>query len=386
MNESPHPARLGRGLDHETHQAHSGADHPQAQNSRAADRPRQDRRRGLPGHRGDAADVPPLAAAVWRHAGRGGQATDPAGEGKRPAQEASRRSGAGEGHAQGPCRGKLLSPERRRRAVVVLQERYRASERLTCRVVGQHRSTQRHAGKVVDIEEAKLRHRLREIAAEHIRWGRRMAYRLVRREGWTVNHKRVQRLWREEGLQRPTPRKRKRARPADGSVRRHRAEHPHHVWAMDFQFDATADGRGLKFLNVIDEHSRLCLAIRVGRRCKAKDVVAVLEELTSLYPAPAFTRSDNGPEFIAQALRDWCEASTTTSTAYIAPGSPWENGFAESFNGRFRDEFLNTELFTTAPEAQLLADRWRWEYNSIRPNSALQGLTPLEAAQQGAAR
>jgi len=104
----------------------------------------------------------------------------------------------------------------------------------------------------------------------------------------------------------------------------------------------------------------------------------------SLYPAPAYIRSDNGPEFIAQALRDWCEASTTTNTAYIAPGSPWDNGFAESFNGRFRDEFLNTELFTTAPEAQILADRWRWEYNSLRPHSALQGLTPLEAAQQGA--
>ena len=157
-------------------------------------------------------------------------------------------------------------------------------------MAGQHRSTQRHGGKVVDIEEAKLRQRLREIAAEHIRWGRRMAYRLLRREGWTVNHKRVQRLWREKGLQRPTPRKRKRARPADGSVRRHRAEHPHQVWAMDFQFDATADGRRLKFLNVIDEHSRFCLAIRVGRRCKAKDVVAVLEDLTSLYPAPAFIR------------------------------------------------------------------------------------------------
>ena len=151
-----------------------------------------------------------------------------------------------------------------------MQERYRASERFVCRVVGQHRSTQRHGGKVVDLEEAKLRRRLREIAADHIRWGRRMAYRLLRREGWTVNHKRVQRLWREEGLQRPTPRKRKRARPADGSVRRHRAQHPHQVWAMDFQFDATSDGRRLKFLNLIDEHSRLCLANQVGRRCKAK--------------------------------------------------------------------------------------------------------------------
>ena len=223
---------------------------------------------------------------------------------------------------------------------MVLQEHYRASERFICRVLEQQRSTQRHAGKVVDLEEAKLRHRFQEIAADHSRWGRRMAYRLLRREGWTVNHKRLQRLWREEGLQRPTPRKRKRARPANGSVRRHRAEHPHQVWAMDVQFDATVDGRRLKFLNMLDEHSHLCLAIRVGRRCKAKDVVAVLEGLTSLYPAPAFIRSDNGPEFLAQALRDWCEASTTTSTAYIEPGSPWENGFAESFNGRFRDEFL----------------------------------------------
>jgi putative transposase len=126
---------------------------------------------------------------------------------------------------------------------------------------------------------------------------------------------------------------------------------------MVFQFDSTADGRRLKFLNVIYKHSRFCLAIRDGRRCKAKDVVAVLEELTSLYPAPAYFRSHNDPGFIVQALRDWCEASDTTSTAYIEPGSPRENGFADSFNERFRDEFLNTELFTTAPEAQLLADR-----------------------------
>jgi putative transposase len=182
---------------------------------------------------------------------------------------------------------------------------YRSSERLVCRLVGQHRSTQRHPAKVVSIEEGKLRRRLREIAAEHIRWGRRMASRLLRREGWSVNNKCVQRLWREEDLQRPTSRKRKRARPADGSVRRHRAEHPHQVWATDIQFDTTADGRRLKFLKVIDEHSRLCLAIRVGRRCKAKDVVAALEEPTSVYPVATVIRCDNDPEFIAQALRDW---------------------------------------------------------------------------------
>ena len=182
-------------------------------------------------------------------------------------------------------------------------------------MVGQHRSTQRHVGKVTGIAEAKLRRRLREISAEHIRWGRRMAYRLLRREGWTVSRKRVHRLWRGEDLQRPSPRKQKRAPPAEGSVRRHQAEHPQQVWAMDFQFDATEDGRRLKFLNVIDEHSRLCLAIRVGRRCKAKDVMAVLEQLTSIYPAPALIRKYNGPEIIAQALKHWSKAIGTT--AYI---------------------------------------------------------------------
>jgi len=152
-----------------------------------------------------------------------------------------------------------------------------------------------------------------------------------------VNHKRVQRFWREEGLQRPTPRKRKRARRAAGSVQRHPTEHPLQVLAMDFQFDASADGCRRKFLSVIPEHSRLCLAIRVGRSCIAMGVVAVLKELTSLYLAPELIRSDNCPEFIAQALQDWCEASNTTRTAYIATGSPWEPGLAEFFNARFRD-------------------------------------------------
>ena len=268
--------------------------------------------------------------------------------------------------------------------MVVLQQRYRASERFACRVVGQHRSTQRHGGRVPGLEETKLRQRLREIAAEHIRWGRRMAHRVLRREGWSVNHKRVQRIWREEGLQRPTPRKQKRARPADGSVRRHQAEHPHQVWAMDFQFDATADGRRLKFLNVIDEHSRLCLAIRVGRRCKGQGRGGRAGGAHQPLPGTGVHPIGNGPEFIAHALRRWCRTNGMT-TATIEPGSPWQNGYAESFNGRLRDEFLNIELFTTAPEAQILADRWRWEYNSLRPHSALQGRTPLEAAQEGAA-
>ena len=167
------------------------------------------------------------------------------------------------------CDGKLLSPERRCRAVVALQDRFRVSQRRACRLTGQNRNTQRRPVPLADIEEQKLRSRIRELARSHVRWGRRLVYRRLRVEGWEVNHKRVQRIWREEGLQRPLPRKRKRARPTDGSRTLLRAEYPHHVWAIDFQFDQTMDGRRLKFLNILDEYSRFCLAIRVARRCKA---------------------------------------------------------------------------------------------------------------------
>ena len=239
---------------------------------------------------------------------------------------------------------------------MALRAMFRVSERFACRVVGQHRSTQRHVGKVDDIEEAKLRRRLREIAAEHIRWGRRMAYRLLRREGWLVNHKRVHRLWREEGLQRPTPRRQKRARPADGSVRRHQAEHPHQVWAMDFQFDATADGRRLKFLNVIDEHSRLCLAIRVGRRCKAKDVVAVLEELTSVYPAPTFIRSDNGPEFNCFAEAQGLRPRSEEVVPAAAPALPTSN---QDHRGRTALQSRSTAGSGMNSSTPSFSPRWR---------------------------
>lgn len=246
------------------------------------------------------------------------------------------------------------------------------------------RSTQRRDVQLINLEEEKLRRRLRQIAAEHVRWGRRKAYQLLRREGWAVNHKRVHRLWREEGLQRPTPRARKRSRPGEGGAARLRAERPHQIWAMDFQFDETANGRPLKFLNIIDEYSRLSLAIRVGRRCRGQDVVDTLEELLMLYPAPENIRMDNGPEFISKALRRWCEQQGTR-TAYVPPGSPWENGFVESFNSRFRDEFLNTELFNSLQEARILAESWRKEYNTYRPHSALGGRTPSEAMQRHAA-
>jgi transposase InsO family protein len=200
---------------------------------------------------------------------------------------------------------------------------------------------------LADIEEQKLKRRIRELARRHVRWGRRLNYRWLRLDGWSVNHKRVQRIWCEEGLQRPLPRRRK------------RSEYPHHVWAIDFQFDQTMDGRTLKLLNVID----------------------TIEELLKLYPAPTHLRMDNGPEFIAHALQEWCTGNGS-ATAYIPPGSPRENPFVESFNGRFMDEFLNIELFATLQEAKLLAEQHRIEYDAYRPHSALQGGTPLEVLQQ----
>jgi putative transposase len=209
-----------------------------------------------------------------------------------------------------------------------------------------------------------------------------MAWRVLRREPgqpWTgVNHKRIQRLWREEGLRRPV-RSRKRRRIATGIAERLQAERPNHVWAIDFEFDETADGRRLKLANIVDEHTREALAMRVGRRCTADDLVDVLDALVAERGAPAHLRADNGPELIAWALREWCRLSGT-STQYIEPGSPWENPYVESFNGRVRDELLNLEEFTSLTVAQIVVEAWRIEYNTYRPHSALDGLTPAEYA------
>ncbi len=274
----------------------------------------------------------------------------------------------------------MVTPERRRRAVVVLVERFGVSERRACRLLGQHRSTQRRPARPVPEAEDKLRARLREIARVHPRWGFKSAHVIVRREGWHVNRKRIQRLWREEGLKRPQIcRKRRRLGPT--LTERLRATRPNQVWAVDFQFDETADQRRLKMANIVDEFTRECLAIRVGRSCDADALIDVLEVLMIERGAPEHLRMDNGPELIAWALRDWCRLSDTTTT-YIEPGVPWENPFVESFNGRFRDECLNIEEFGDLPEARLIVEDWRIEYNTFRPHSALGGLTPAEFAKR----
>jgi putative transposase len=207
-----------------------------------------------------------------------------------------------------------------------------------------------------------------------------MAWRVLRREPggqWSgVNHKRIRRLWREEGLRRPAgPRKRRRV--AAGVTERLRAERPNQVWAIDFQFDETSDGRRLKLANIVDEHTREALAMRVARTCSADDLVEVLAGLVAGRGAPEHLRMDNGPELIAWALRDYCRLSETRTT-YIEPGAPWENPFIESFNGRVRDELLNLEEFTSLTVAQVVVEAWRIEYNTYRPHSALGGLTPAE--------
>jgi putative transposase len=262
--------------------------------------------------------------------------------------------------------------------VVVLVDRFGVSQRGACRVVGQNRSTQRRAPRPMPHEEATVRRRLRAIARAHPRWGWKTAHSLLRREGHTINKKRTRRLWRDEGLRRHAPCRRKRTRPPGGGELL-RAEHPDHVWAIDFQFDETADYRRMKLCNIVDEYTREALAMRVGRSCTGDDVVAIIEGLVGERGTPVHLRMDNGPELIAWALRDWCRLART-GTVYIEPGSPWENPFVESFNGRCRDELLNTEEFGSLLEAQVIIEAWRVEYNTYRPHSSLGGLTPAEFA------
>lgn len=265
---------------------------------------------------------------------------------------------------------------------MVLTERFGVSERRACAVVGQHRSTQRRCPEPTPPEEDKLRHRLRQIAKRHTRWGWRKAHQLLLREGWRINRKRTRRIWREEGLRRP-PNCRKHRRVRLDSPERLSAAYPNHVWAIDFQFDETADQRRLKLLNIVDEFTREALAMRVGRTCTADDLVSVIEALVVERGAPAYLRMDNGPELVAWALRDWCRMAGT-GTFYIEPGSPWQTPYVESFNGRVRDELLNVEEFGTLTEARVVTAAWRKEYNTYRPHSSLGWLTPAEYARRWA--
>ncbi len=244
------------------------------------------------------------------------------------------------------------------------------SERRACRVLGQHRSTQRKVPQTPD-DEAALTADIIELARQYGRYGYRRITKMLRTAGWLVNKKRVERLWRREGLKVPSKQpKRSRLWLNDGSCIRLRAERPNHVWSYDFVADRTHDGRAYRMLCIIDEFTREALAVRVARRLNSTDVIEALCDLFIVRGIPAYIRSDNGPEFIAVALREWI-AAVGAKTAYIEPGSPWENGYVESFNGKLRDELLNGEVFYTLAEAKIVIEQWRRHYNTVRPHSSL---------------
>jgi putative transposase len=237
-------------------------------------------------------------------------------------------------------------------------------------VLGQHRSTQRKVPRAAD-DEVALTASIVGLARQYGRYGYRRITALLRAEGWRCNHKRVERIWQREGLKVPARQpKRGRLWHNDGSCVRLRPERPNHVWAYDFVEDRTRDGRKFRMLNVVDEYTRECLAIRVGRQLKAADVIDVLSDLFILRGVPGYVRSDNGPEFAATAVKGWI-SGVGAKTAFIEPGSPWENGYVESFNGKLRDELLNMEVFNTLAEAKVLIEQWRRHYNTVRPHSSL---------------
>lgn len=279
-----------------------------------------------------------------------------------------------------------MSPAKRRRAVEQARDavgREKVSERRACRVLGQPRSTQRRKPHVPDDEPRLVRDMVR-LATQYGRYGYRRVTELLRREGWQVNHKRIERLWRQEGLKVPQKQpRRRRLWLNDGSCIRLRPAYKDHVWSYDFVQAHTHDGRSFRMLTLMDEYSRECLAIDVARRLTSEDVLERLSDLFVRRGVPNYIRSDNGPEFTATAVREWLER-VEVKTLFIEPGSPWENGYIESFNGKLRDELLNGEIFDTLLEAKVLIEGWRRDYNTHRPHSSLGYRPPAPEATQPA--
>ena len=244
------------------------------------------------------------------------------------------------------------------------------SERRACRALKQPRTTQRYVPRQAD-DEGLLTQRIIELAREYGRYGYRRITAMLRMEGWAVNPKRVQRIWRQEGLKVPKKQpKRARLWLNDGSCIRLRPERKDHVWAYDFVHHRTHEGHSFRLLTIVDEYTRENLAIDVARKLNSDNVLERLGWLFVHRGIPAHIRSDNGPEFTAEAVRDWL-SRLGVGTLFIEPGSPWENGYVESFNGKLRDELLDGEIFYTLKEAKVLIERWRQQYNRLRPHSSL---------------
>jgi transposase InsO family protein len=256
----------------------------------------------------------------------------------------------------------------------------KASERRTCQVLGQPRNTQRYQPHR-PAEERELLQEMRRLVRQRPRFGCPRIHKQLVASDWPVNRKRVHRLWKREHMQVPRKQHRRRRLPggSENSCVRRRAERMNHVWSYDFLMDRTEDGRQLKLLVVLDEYTRECLAIEVARSFTSEDVVSLLGYLFAVRGVPEHLRSDNGPEFVAQNVRRWLDQAGV-GTLFIEKGSPWENGYVESFNGKLRDELLNRELFLSLQEARWVIDRWRLDYNHHRPHSALAYQTPAAYA------
>jgi len=276
----------------------------------------------------------------------------------------------------------MVSPARRRDAVSYLQRRHGISERRACKVVGQHRSTQRYRGMPPDFE-IRLVKRMNALAERHPRYGYRRVCALLRREGWAVNRKRIERLWRLEGHRVPPRRSQASGKKAEGGAQNSAwnlpASRPNDVWSYDFVGERLRSGGKLRILNVVDEFTRVALGCRIASSIGARDVIAELAELFAVHGRPRVIRSDNGREFIARTLVTWL-SDQGVAPAFIQKGSPQQNPFVERFNGTMRDEMLNGEEFDSVLEARIVIGDWIREYNQHRPHRGLGMKTPLQFA------
>jgi len=252
-----------------------------------------------------------------------------------------------------------------------------SSERRACNAFQVNRTSHRYAPRSENPINETVRKEILDLAQRHRRYGTPRMTWLLQKRGFRVNHKRVERLYAAEGLQLPRKRSKKRYIPT-GWCRPYEATRPNEIWAMDFVHDKTKHGGKIKFLTVIDEGCRECLEIRAEKRMTGRDVLETLDELMQEYGKPEYIRTDNGSEFISKELRKWLY-DNGVQPVYIDPGSPWQNGYIESFNGKLRDECLNQEIFLSKVEAQVVVDWWRWVYNWERPHRGLKGITPAEA-------
>jgi putative transposase len=276
----------------------------------------------------------------------------------------------------------MVSPARRREAVRYLVRRHKVSDRRACRVIDQHRSTQRYAPVPAEYE-LRLVARMNELAAAHPRWGYRRVWSVLRSESWVVNRKRIERLWRLEGHRVPPRRSQASGKKAEGTAEQAIWNRPatgrNDVWSYDFMSSRTREGAAIRILNVVDEYTRVAVGSHVARSIGARDVIAQLERLFDEHGKPKVLRSDNGREFIAETLGEWL-AEQGVKTAFIEKGSPQQNAFVERFNGTMRDEVLNGEEFDSVLEAQVVISTWLVEYNTVRPHRGLKMLTPAAFA------